>query len=137
MDYTSVEMTNDARERLERAYEALICDPLRGYSKYFDEENKVAYPYSNRMGMDKGQYFYALCLSIDKVPVIMLNGRLPHLEQTLARLDIVDGSASKWGSLANALLCGLGLDLNKQDTVRKYPNEEWGFLRYYKLGEVD
>jgi len=133
MEYTAINMTDAARTSLKQAYDSIIGITLRSNEMFFGSDGLVQAEFSKRKGMTREQYLSMLALSIDKVPLIVLNGRLPRLEQTLARLDIVDGTETEWGTLASALLQGLDLELDKDATTVNFPNEEWGFKqRVYK-----
>jgi len=137
MEYTVINMTNAARVSLREAYDGIISISLRSNEGFFGSDGLVQDEFSKRKGMTREQYLSLLALSIDKVPAIVLNGRLPRLEQTLARLDIVDGTGTEWGTLADALLRGLDLKLDKESTTVNFPNEEWGFKKHvYKKSET-
>lgn len=124
--YTDVAMTDKARRSLLSAYDGLISDMLRGgllEPESYEENAVIGVP--TRNGESLHDFFHDLGLSIDKVPNIMLNKRLSRLEEILARLDRVDGTRDEWGVLAQSLLDGLEIEMDKRSTVEKFPHEDW------------
>lgn len=129
-DYTKVEITDKAKRYLNEAFSGVTGLYLRGFSELEDGNGVVSLRHPSRAGTSIDSFMYQLALSLEYVPFIMKSSYLPRFEQTLARLDIVDGTSTEWGTLAQALLFGLDMNLSKRETVEKYPNEEWGFKKY-------
>lgn len=138
MNYTNVIMTDKARSLLSSASDYVIGENLRGFSGIVDYDTKtVNCVYTNRYGMDIGVYLHDLGLSLDHVSSIICRKNINNLEEVLSRLDTFDGTEDQWGYLVRALLEGLDIKLSKNDVIKKFPNEQWGFNKYkHQMGDL-
>ena len=130
-NYTAAVMTDKARNELMKWFEEVAQEYLRAFRRFADED-KYSMKIEQRKGQPIDSFLYNLGLSLDHIPFIMKCQRLPRLEQTLARLDMVDGTENEWGMLAQGLLNGLEIEMNKQTVVKNFPDEEWGFVKYHQ-----